>query len=168
MIFIEGHAIVSQNGMIADERGEMPACLKRKADWDSFQAALDKASVVVLGSHGHLRHPNPGRKRLVVTSKVQAPLVEGLATFWNPAIMPFYKLGLSGVIAVTGGKRVFDLFLNIGFDRFILSEVPEVIPLGIPCFSTGHPREVFSKAGLKIMREASPEAHLVCSEWIKP
>ena len=68
----EGHAIVSVDGMIADAEGLMPAALRNDADWRLFQAALDGAALVVLGRLGHARHPNPGRRRLVVTRAVEA------------------------------------------------------------------------------------------------
>src|SRR5690606_35238256 len=69
-ILVEGHAIVSSDGMIAAADGSMPPQLRNDTDWRIFQSALDQAALVVLGRIGHARHPNPGRRRLVLTHSV--------------------------------------------------------------------------------------------------
>ena len=153
---IIGHAIVSADGMIADRHHHMPAALRNDVDWRRFQAELDRAAVVVLGRIGHEAHPNPGRKRLVVTSRVawleRDPADEN-TMLWNPTGIGFTRvlagLGLTeGMIAVTGGTRVFDLFLP-RFTQFDLVEVAGVtIPDGMPCFTGGRPAEVLTEAGL--------------------
>lgn len=154
---VEGHAIVSADGMIADAAGLMPEPLRNEADWRIFQAALDRAAVVVVGSLGHRRHPNPGRRRLVFTSQVAAIETDPsdpLAVLFNPAGAPLDRaLAFGdfppGIIAVTGGRRVFDHFLA-RFDRFALAEVDGfVLPGGIPCFSGGHPRTMLAASGLR-------------------
>jgi dihydrofolate reductase len=154
---IVGHAIVSADGRIADRDRRMPMALRNDKDWRRFQAALDAAALVVLGRLGHEAHPNPGRRRLVVTSRV-ATLAAGAsdanATLWNPAGLPFEavlrSLGIeAGMIAVTGGQRVFDLFLPM-FTSFDLVEVNGVtIPDGVPCFSAGFPATVLAEAGMR-------------------
>ncbi|MDB5506081.1 MAG: dihydrofolate reductase [Devosia sp.] len=153
---IEGHAIVTVDGMIAAADGNMPPRLRNDADWRLFQAALDTAVLVVLGRHGHQRHPNPGRRRLVATSTVTALAVDpadAQATLWNPATQDFAaamaKLGIvAGTVAITGGTSVFDTFLPL-YTSFVLVEVPRLIlPGGTPCFSSGHPRLVLAEAGL--------------------
>ena len=68
---IVGHAVVSADGRIADHNRQMPEVLRNDKDWRRFQAALDRAALVVLGRLGHEAHPNPGRRRLVVTSRVE-------------------------------------------------------------------------------------------------
>jgi hypothetical protein len=153
---VVGHAIVSTDGMIADARGLMPPKLVNEADWKLFQAALDDAAIVVLGSAGHRRHPNPGRRRLVFTSSVQASGPDGrdaLAVLYNPDglavsdALGSLRLG-AGAIAVTGGTRVFDHFLR-QYDEFLLAEVADfVLPGGTPCFTAGHPRAVLAATGL--------------------
>lgn len=153
-VTFEGHAIVSVDGMIADAAGEMPAALRNDADWTQFQAALDRAAVVVLGRKGHGRHPNPGRRRLVVTSASSGirPSDQN-AWFWNPGRTPIEDalsvMGIDdGVVAVTGGTRVFDLFAPL-ITAFVLSEVHRLaLPGGTPTFSTGHPRVVLAAHGL--------------------
>lgn len=153
---VEGHAIVSADGMIADARGEMPDRLKNDADWRYFQDALDKAALVVLGRLGHARHPNSGRRRLVLTHQIEGQEQDRhdpLATFWNPAGVPLQhvltSLGISdGTLAITGGTGSFDLFLP-HYDSFVLAEVHGfLLPGGTPCFSTGHPRNALAAAGL--------------------
>ncbi len=154
MIEIEGHAIVSADGMIADGTGDIPSSLRNAADWRQYQAALDRAAIVVSGRRGHERHPNPGRRRLVLTRSVEAPATDPrdpLATLWNPARIAFddvlATLGVTrGIVAITG---LFDLFLE-RYDRFVLSENhPLVLPGGIPCFAAGHPRTVLTQQGLR-------------------
>jgi hypothetical protein len=151
-----GHAIVTADGMIADADGAMPPELRNDADWRRFQAALDEAALVILGRIGHQRHPNPGRRRLVLTRSIpglasvpQDPLVH----LWNPAGATIgdalRELGVTGgTIAVTGGTGTFDHFLE-RYDEFVLAEVHgSVLPTGRPCFSSGHPRVVLAAAGL--------------------
>src|SRR5690606_29970611 len=120
-----------------------------------FQAALDDAALVVVGRLGHERHPNPGRHRLVPTSRVarlEADPGDGQAHLWNPAALGIAEvladLGVvSGTVAVTGGRRVFDLFLP-HYTGFRLSEANAlVIRGGIPAFTAGHPRAVLAGAG---------------------
>jgi hypothetical protein len=156
-ITVEGHAIVSEDGMIADARGEMPGGLRNDADWRLFQAALDRAGLVVLGRLGHKRHPNRGRLRLVLTREVEAlerDSSDARAWFWNPAGLPvetvLARLDIEeGVLAITGGTGAFDYFLQF-YDRFVLAEVPGLeIPGGTPCFSSGPPKAVLSRAGFQ-------------------
>jgi hypothetical protein len=158
----EGHAIVSVDGMIADAEGRMPPALHNDADWRLFQAALDEAKLVVLGSVGHMLHPNPGRRRLVLTRSVDdlsADPRDPLARFWNPAGLPMEAaletLGITGgTIAITGGRGIFDYFAP-SFTAFSLVEVPGlVLRGGTSCFSAGHPRVVLAAWGL---RPAMPE-----------
>lgn len=155
-MIVEGHAIVSSDGMIADARGEMPPGLRNEADWREFQAALDRAALVVLGRLGHERHPNRGRRRLVLTRGVAmlAPCPrDPLAMLWNPAgvgiAQTLQRLGVdAGVLAVTGGTSAFDLFLPL-YDRFVLAEATRFsLRGGTPCFSRALPREALRGAGL--------------------
>ena len=50
---IEGYAIVSADGMIADRDRQMPQDLKIDADVRFFNQGLDSAAVVVHGRHSH-------------------------------------------------------------------------------------------------------------------
>ena len=156
-IEIVGHAVVSADGRIADHLRQMPAVLRNDKDWVRFQAALDRAQLVVLGRLGHEAHPNPGRRRLVVTSRVERlEPIDDLVTLWNPAGMDFRdvaaELGVTdGVVAVVGGQQVFDYFLR-RFTSFDLVTVDgALLPDGVPCFSTGWPDEVLAQAGLRVV-----------------
>ena len=101
--------------MIADRFHQMPAALRSDADWRRFQSALDHSRISVLGRLGHEAHPNPGRPRLVATTRVarlEVDPADPLAIFWNPAAVSppaiIEELGIvDGMVAVTGGTRVF-------------------------------------------------------------
>jgi hypothetical protein len=174
-VLVEGHAIVSEDGMIADAAGEMPPGLHNEADWKLFQAALDGAALVVLGRLGHARHPNHGRRRLVLTRQVGAlePCpTDKLAWLWNPAGIPIAavldRLGVSeGVLAVTGGTGAFDHFLPL-YDRFLLAEVSGLhIVDGTWCFSEAMPREALIAAGMTPgwPELIDPEAGVTLTAW---
>jgi hypothetical protein len=174
-IIVEGHAIVSEDGMIADAQGEMPPGLRNETDWRLFQAALDRTALVVLGRLGHERHPNPGRRRLVMTrqaTRLAPDPSDPRATFWNPASMPvetaLQLLGVTGgILAVTGGTETFDFFLP-HYDRFVLSEVPGLlIPGGAPCFTGGAPPLALANAGLAARETLvlDPEAGVTQTQW---
>lgn len=174
-IEIEGHAIVSSDGMIADAAGAMPPALRSEADWRLFQQALDRAAIVVLGRIGHQRHPNPGRRRLVLTHSVPdlAPDAgDPLATLWNPAGISIEavleQLDItSGTVAVTGGTGTFDLFVPL-YDRFILSEVRGLtLEGGVPCFSKGHPRFVLPGASLEPRDMEMIDPGVMQTRWVR-
>ena len=155
-IEIVGHAVVSADGRIADRNRQMPAELRNDRDWVRFQAALDRAEMTVLGRLGHEAHANPGRRRLVLSSRIERlEPVDELVTLWNPAGLDFrdvtMELGIAdGSVAVVGGQQVFDYFLR-RFTQFDLVTVDGVlIPDGVPCFSGGWPDEVLPQAGLRV------------------
>jgi hypothetical protein len=86
---IEGYAIVSEDGMLANAAGIMPDSLKFEADQSFFERGLDGVDVVVHGrhSHEHQRHSDP-RRRLILTRRVPAIAPDPAnkkALFWNPA-----------------------------------------------------------------------------------
>ncbi len=54
--YIEGYAIISEDGMLADKAGVMPESLKFSADQEFFEHGLDAADVVVHGRHSRERH----------------------------------------------------------------------------------------------------------------
>jgi hypothetical protein len=139
---IEGHAIVSADDRIADPEGNTPPELSNEADWLRFQRALDAAAVVVVGRLSHHANPNTRRRnRLVVSSSATGCERRADAWWWNPAGTPFAEaLRLAapggGIVAVPGGRLIFDLFRTIGFDAFHLARCGDVrIPGGVPLFS---------------------------------
>jgi hypothetical protein len=54
---IDGYAIVSEDGMLANEAGIMPDSLKFEADRQFFERELDGVEVVVHGRHSHEQQP---------------------------------------------------------------------------------------------------------------
>ena len=59
---IEGYVIVSADGMLADADQVMPPELKFKGDEEFFNAALDRADLIVHGRNSYEDQPNsPGR-----------------------------------------------------------------------------------------------------------
>ncbi len=139
---IHGHAIVSDDDRIFDATGRTPDSLRNAADWSFFQAELDRAALVVCGRLGHLENPNvKQRKRLILSGAVTELENREDGWWWNPAQLPWLQVAQQvtpngGVIAVTGGTRVFDTFLAIGFDLFYLVRKAGVrVPGGGPVFS---------------------------------
>jgi hypothetical protein len=139
---IHGHAIVSADDRIADRNGVTPPSLRNEKDWARFQASLDRAAVTVLGRLGHEANPNlKGRIRLILSSSAKGVERRADAVWWNPSEAPLadalaVAAPAGGIVAVPGGRRVFDLFLGVGFDEFHLSRATRVtIPDGIPVFS---------------------------------
>ena len=71
---IEGYAIVSADGMIADRNGIQPPGLLVEADKIFFHDALARAAAVVHGRHSYEGGgaEATGRKRLVLTRTITA------------------------------------------------------------------------------------------------
>jgi hypothetical protein len=141
-IQIHGYAIVSEDDRITDDSGATPVVLRNEADWAYFQRELDRADLVVLGRIGHEANPNTkGRPRLVVSSSSQGLEQRADGWWWNPDRCDWHEamatiLPGGGRVAVPGGRRVFDLFLRIGYDVFHLSRAEGVtIGSGIGLFS---------------------------------
>ncbi len=79
---IEGYAIVSEDGMLANAAGVMPDALKFEADQRFFERGLDGVDVVVHGRHSHEQQPHsPLRRRLIVTRRVAG---RGVGRPWRP------------------------------------------------------------------------------------
>lgn len=160
---IEGYAIVSGDGMIADARSLMPDILKNEADHRFFEAGLDHVDVVVHGRNSHEGQPNsPLRRRIVVTRRIAAIAPDPdnpRAVLWNPAGASFEEacaaLGLSsGSAAIIGGPEVYALFLEVGYDAFHLTRSSKVtLPGGLPVFPQGRlgrsPEDVLRQYGLE-------------------
>ena len=140
---IAGYVIVSADGMLANADRVMPEALKFKGDQEFFNAALDRADLIVHGRHSYEGQPNsPKRRRIILTSKTAALAPDPAnpnATLWNPAGATFdqacERAGVrSGTVAIIGGPDVFAMFLD-RYDTFWLSQAPHVrLPGGYPCF----------------------------------
>ena len=176
---IEGFAIVSADGMLADANGVMPEALKLPADQRFFQAGLDRADVMVHGRHSYEQQPNSaGRLRLIVTRTVGAvapDLSNPRARRWNPsgasleealAALPVQD----AVVAVIGGTDVFGLFLD-RYDVFYLTQGPKIrLPGGRPVFPSVPrltPASVLLEHGLHAVRHQVLDAatDLVVTHW---
>lgn len=175
---IEGFAIVSQDGMLADSNGVMPGGLKFEADQRFFRDGLDRCAAVVHGRHSHEQHPNSAnRARLWVTGRVQAVEVEDLtpkSVLWNPDGAPFEQawdaLSVEGALGVVGGTLVFGLFLP-RYDAFHLTRAPGLKLAGgrpvFPGVPAQAPEQVMTKAGLREGKTRVLDArnNLTVTEW---
>jgi hypothetical protein len=178
---IEGYAIVSADGMIADRHGHMPDGLKIDADLRFFGQGLDNSALVVHGRNSHERQAaSHRRRRLIVTRSVPAIADHPRyprAKLWNPAGLSFAEackaLAITtGTAAVTGGTEVFGVFLDIGFDAFHLSCAAKVWFSGgrpvFPQVPACTPEEVLRTHGLKAgparILDAAAEATVVTWE----
>jgi dihydrofolate reductase len=169
---IEGYAIISEDGMIANAAGIMPASLKFEADKRFFERALDGVDVVVHGRHSHEQQPRSHlRHRIVLTrtiTTVSPHPSDQKAVLWHPAGASFEAaLAALGIMAqrigVIGGPDVFDLFLD-RYDAFHLSRAPRVtLPGGHPVFRdvpASTPEQVLAAHGLESRaRQALDSAH---------
>jgi dihydrofolate reductase len=179
---IEGYAIVSAEGMIADAARVMPDTLKNAADQDMFARGLDAADVVVHGRHSHEGQANsPRRRRLVATRSIATLAPDPTnpkALMWNPAGASLEAacraLGLDdGVVAVIGGTEIFALFLGLGYDVFHLSRATRArLPDGTPVFPevpARTPEEVLSSHGLAAGAERvlDAAAGVTLTDWTR-
>jgi dihydrofolate reductase len=157
---IEGYAIVSQDGMLANAAGVMPDALKFDADQRFFAQGLDGFEAVVHGRHSHEQQPHSHlRRRLIVTRRIagiQPDPSNEKALLWNPAGASFEQawaaLGVpTGSLAVIGGTDVFGMFLP-DYDVFHLTRAPAVrLPGGRPVFPQvpqQTPEQVLANHGL--------------------
>ena len=160
---IEGFAIVSADGMIADESGIMPLSLQRDSDKAWFEQALKPFAAAVHGRNSQEIQPDTAlRPRLLVTRSVAAIAPDPAnprSRLWNPAgaslAQALAALGVgSGLIAAIGGPQVYSLFLDLGYDAFHLCRVGDVrLPDGMRLFARdrfdGDPDLCLAAAGLK-------------------
>jgi dihydrofolate reductase len=141
---IEGYAIISADGMIADANRQIPDALKIEADQKFFHGSLERAVASVHGRHSHEGGPHAARRhRLIVTRKIAAVArdpSQPKALLWNPQGASLEQAWLAlgapdGMLGVIGGTDVYQLFLEIGYDAFHLTRVPVIrLPGGRPVF----------------------------------
>jgi dihydrofolate reductase len=159
---IEGLAIVSADGMIADAHGIQPDALKLEADQRFFHATLDAATALVHGRHSSEGGPNFGRRRRLILTRTLPGIARDpqndKAVLWNPSGATLDEawaaLGLSGgFLAVIGGGEPFGLFLESGYNAFHLSRAAHAqLPGGRPVFPgvPAHtPEALLAQHGLK-------------------
>ena len=129
--------------MLTDAAGNIPASLKLDADQHFFEIGLDAADIVVQGRNSQERLSRSAtRRRLILTRSIPSIAPDSSnssAILWNPAGASFDE-ALATVpapnprVAVIGGPRVFELFLDL-YDVFHLSRVANVrLPGGLPIF----------------------------------
>lgn len=158
---VEGFAIVSDDGMLADSNGVMPAALLVDADQAFLSDSLDRAAILVHGRNSHEGQArSPQRRRLIATRSVAvtAPVPnDPNALLWNPAGLSLEeaaaRLGVhNGTAAILGGTEVYGLFLP-RYDIFHLSRRPGLrLPGGravFPGVPERTPEEILSAHGLK-------------------
>jgi len=158
---VEGYAIVSEDGMLANSAGLMPQSLKFEADQAFFERGLDGVDVVVHGRHSREQQRRSDlRRRLILTRRVAAISSDpnnNNALFWNPAGGTLEQaLAVLGVrdagVAVIGGTEVFGMFLD-RYSVFFLTRAPGVrLPGGRPVFPevpARTPEDVLARHGLE-------------------
>ena len=160
---IEGYAIISDDGMLADADRRIPPGLIVDADQKFFHGSLEQAALVVHGRHSHEGGPRAaGRHRLIVTTRIATVAPDPShpkSLLWNPRGASlkeaWARLGApSGLCAVIGGPEVYGLFLTLGYDAFHLTRATHVrLPGGRPVFpevGPGRtPEDVLADHGLK-------------------
>jgi len=158
---IKAYAIVSSDGMIADENCLMPNSLKFEADQKFFESELARVDVIAHGRKSHEGMPDsPSWRRLLLTRSVASIEPEPSTPnvfLWNPAGASLESacsaFGLpSAVVAITGGTAAYDLFLD-QYDEVHLCRAGKVqLPGGTPVFSkVAHgrsPEDVLRSHGL--------------------
>jgi len=179
---IEGYAIVSDDGMIADSKGVMPDPIRNEADQKFLQSELDRAAAVVNGRNSGEGGPRAAqRKRLVVTRQIASCSPDAAnpnTLFWNPKgttlAEALAKLSLGdGSIAILGGTEVFGLFLPL-YDAFHLTRAGHArIPGGRPLFPRVSPdftpEKVLFQCGLRPgpAREIDRAAGITLTTWAR-
>jgi dihydrofolate reductase len=178
---IEGYAIVSADGMIADADGRTPNSLVIDADQRFFQDGLDRAAAIVHGRHSHEGGPRAARRhRLILTRKIAALAPDPShpnALLWNPVGASLAEAWQAldapeGTLAVIGGTEVFGLFLPL-YDAFHLSRAAHArLPGGRPVFPdmpAQSPEELLARHGLApgVRRDLDPAAGVSVVTWLR-
>ena len=179
-IAIEGIAVISADGMIADAAGVQPDELKLDADQRFFHDTLDAADALVHGRNSGEGGPRAAqRRRIVMTRRVPAAARDQgseRTVWWNPDGAPFDKaLALldppARRVTVIGGTDAFGLFLESGYDVFHLSRAAHArLPGGRPLFPGVpdiSPEDLLARHGLKPepVRVLDALASLTLTTW---
>ena len=159
-IRVEGFAIVSEDGMVADASGVMPSALVVKADQKFLSDSLDRVDLIVHGRNSHENQAHsPQRRRLIATRQIKTVASAencSHALFWNPEGLPLEKaaeiMGVrNGTVAILGGTEIYGLFL-CRYDLFHLSRLKGLrLPGGRPVFPQVpkcKPENVLASSGL--------------------
>jgi len=173
-----GHAIVSADDCIADVAGRIPEALHNEKDWLLFQAALDRAALMLIGRASHEATPNEKRRRRLIVSGNAAGLeCRDDGNWLNPADVALDEalndlLPVGGEVAVVGGQGVFDLVGALGFAAFHLARARRLrLPGGRGLFrdcERGVPAtSILSAGGLvaEAERIIDPDADVTMTVW---
>jgi len=180
---IEGYAIVSADGMIADGKGVMPESIRNDADQKFLQTEMDRAAAIVHGRHSHEGGPHAARRKRIIVTRQTAAIApdpaHASAVLWNPAGATIEQAIAmldvrGGTIAIIGGTEVFDLFLPL-YDAFHLTEAARTaIPGGRPVFAEvgpdAAPQGVLARRGLSQgpCRDLDAAAGITLTTWRRP
>ena len=115
------------------------------ADQRFFQAALDRAAVIVHGRHSHEGGPRAARRKRLILTRQIAAIAPDPATRQCASVESARRRASNrrsngsesddGTIAVIGGPEVFSLFLPL-YDAFHLSRAAKAkIPGGLAVFT---------------------------------
>lgn len=177
IVRIEGYAVISADGMIAEASGAFPDSLKVEADQRFFARSLEGVDAVVHGRNSG-EHPPTSRRRIVVTRNMAATAPDpsnAEAVLWNPAGASFEEAVAAlkapcRSVGVLGGTEVFGYFLD-RYDIFFLSRISGVrLPAGRPVFPqvpAATPENVLAAHGLRERQTelSDPAAGLIISRW---
>jgi hypothetical protein len=176
---IQGLAIASIEGCLADHTGLMPNSLKLEADQKMFEEACEKADVLIHGRMSYEGQANsPRRRRLIMTRRaVGIAPVEGNshARLWNPAGATLEEacaaVGcVAGTLDILGGPDVYSHFLPLGYDLFVLNRAVKVsLPGGVPVLAEMRQgrsaEEVLAAAGLRLAERRMLDDEVEFAAW---
>lgn len=176
---IEGYAIVSADGMLANAQGVMPPELIFEADQQFFHRSLERAAAMVHGRHSHERYPPTEQTPRLIATRSIAELAgdpsNKNALLWNPAGATIEQAWTAldadnGTLAVIGGTDIFGLFLP-HYDAFHLSRAPNLLlPGGRPVFPgvpAQTPEQILAGHGLRVtdQRALDDAAGVTLQTW---
>jgi len=174
---VEGYAVVSEDGMLADANGIMPDLLKIGADQHFYERGLNGVDVVIHGRNSHEHHANSRKRyRIIVTkrvARVSRDPSNRRAVLWNPGSAPLREAlallhGPQRSIGVLGGTNVFALFLD-RYDVFYLSCAEGVRLFGgrpiFPQVPTRSPADILHAHGLACDTVERAAANLTIETW---
>lgn len=145
LVQVEAYVVVSDDDQLADHNGDLPDALKNDAEWEFFQAGLNRSDATILGRHTHEATPNhKHRNRIVMTRSLTNLMTidQDNTLFWNPvesdlfAALNAFGVGINN-LAIVGGQAVYDHFLTgpFRYTAFHLSRVRGVtLPGGTGLF----------------------------------
>ena len=159
-ILVEGFAIVSEDGMLADASGIMPSELVVEADQHFLSDSLEHVDLIVHGRNSHENQAHSQQRRRLIATRwfktVAAAENFSHALFWNPAGLPLEKAAemrgvRKGTVAIIGGTEIYGLFLR-RYDVFHLSRksgfrLPAWRPV-FPQVPKWRPEDVLASSGL--------------------